>query len=171
MVPKAEETGFAASGEAGDAELKADDPNVDEPWLANAPNPPVAGLMTLEESPTEFEPPNAEFVWLAGVVKEPNRPGFGVCESLELLDPPSDKPPKPPAPESVSADMGSSELDIDIAIGDGGAGLFGSCVVLGGAKLPELNAPVDPNCVGPAEANPPKPVDVVDAVEDVLPNG
>lgn len=165
-VPKAE-VGFAVSEELGVAGAKDDEPKEEGLWLANAPNAPVAGLRTLVEPPDGVVLSGPEPLWVVGVANVPNILGLGVFEAVLSVDPPNESPPNPPPPVSTTADMGSSELDIDMAIGEGGAGLPDGCAVAGGARLLEPK----PNFEGPADANAPNPpgVDCCAGVEDVLP--
>lgn len=83
--------------------------------MANAPKP-VAGFT----SPMLLLEPNAEDDLFASLVANaPNRPpdpAFAFSASANDV-PPRDRPPNP-ASVSTSADIGSSELDIDIAIGE-----------------------------------------------------
>lgn len=83
--------------------------------MANAPKP-VAGFT----SPMLLLEPNAEdglFALLAAkALNKPPDPAFDVSASDDDA-PPRDRPPKP-ASVSTSADMGSSELDMDMAIGE-----------------------------------------------------
>lgn len=150
MLPNAE-AGFAASEVLGVAGLNAEEPNAEVRWFAKAPNPPVAGLIILDEV-DEVVLPNAEVFWV-GVAKDPNMLFFGVSVLVDVLGPPNESPPNPLPPVSTSADMGSSELEIAMAIGEGGAGLPPGCIVVGGARLGEPK----PNFAGLAVANAPNP--------------
>ena len=103
--PKAE-VEFVEPVELGVVELNEDVPKGEGPWLANAPNAPVAGLRTLPESPDELAAPNAEPLWPLGVPNDPNILGLGASDVVESLESPNESPPNPPPPVSTSADMG-----------------------------------------------------------------
>lgn len=130
-------------------------PSPDVVCPPNAPKP-VAGFSIL---PKELAELNPGVVLEAGVGVELNAPNipvtpedFDLSDSLALLGPPRDNPPKPVS-VGVSVDMVSSAedmLDIETAMGDATAGLAG-----GGAR--ELGPGDDggPNLDGPAEANAP----------------
>ena len=130
-------------------------PKADRPWSTNAANP-VAGFNTPDPdpSPKPLVPKADEgfVVSVEGVAKEPNMLFVFGASVLAAFDPPRDKPPIP-ASVSTSADIGSSEFDMEMAMGD--AREVPSCKVLGGARLPPK--PSWPNFEGPADANAPNP--------------
>lgn len=163
-LPKAET--FDSPLGAGE-ELKA--PKADGPWLAYAPNP-VAGFKRPALPLPKPVEPNVEGGLLESLgveAKEPNRPpppkldlGLSVSDTPDV--PPRERPPSP-ASVSTSADMGSSELDMDMAMGDAREV---PCETAGGANV-LTPKPAWPNFEVPAEANPPNPPEL----GAVVPNG
>ena len=133
-------------------------PNADDPWLTNAPKP-VAGRMRLELPPAPPKPcdPNAESgLGATGVPNTELVPNMLFVFGLAVSPiPPSESPPSPVF-VSISADIGSSELDMEIAIGDA----RDASAPVDGVRLPTKPSDGCPNFVGPVEAKAPNPAEI-----------